>query len=272
MAGMSRAAAPVPTKRQLGERRVGCPAVQAKLYGIPASHPSLAAELMLRRKGIEYRRVDFPHWFHKAILRGLRFPGTTVPALVLDGRRVQTTRAIARALDAERPDPPLVPADPELRREAEAAEAWADEVLQEVGRRLVYWGLQRDRRAIDSYFVGARLVLPYGLLKPAGPVMVRVIARGLGATDVAVQADLAELPSMFDRIEAWIDAGVIGGKEPNVADYQIATALALILAHDDIRAAVADRPVAGLVQRVAPGYPGRTPPVFPAAWLAPLAR
>src|SRR4051812_49551287 len=97
----------------------------ATLYGIPASPPSYAAELMLARKGIEYKRVDLPQWFHRALLRGLRFRRATVPALVLDGRRVQTTRAIARALDDVRPDPPLVPADPERRAKVEEIEAWA---------------------------------------------------------------------------------------------------------------------------------------------------
>jgi glutathione S-transferase len=245
--------------------------VDVKLYGIPGSHPCLAAGLMLDRKGVAYRRTDLPHYFHKPILRALGFRGNTVPALVLDGRKVQTTRAIARALDAARPEPPLVPADPALRREVETAETWADEVLQPVGRRIVYWALQRAPRAIDSYYEGAQLVVPYRLVRPAGPVMVRVIGRALGATDAAVRADLAALPGMLTRIEGWIDDGVIGGAEPNVADFQVATGLAILLAHEDIRAAVAGRPSTLLADRVALGYPGRTPAVLPAEWLAPLA-
>jgi glutathione S-transferase len=78
----------------------------ATLYGIPASHPVYATTLMLRRKDVEYRRIDLPQWFHRPMLRLLRFPHTTVPALVLDGRRLQTTKAIARALDDLRPDRP----------------------------------------------------------------------------------------------------------------------------------------------------------------------
>ena len=41
------------------------------LYGIPASHPVYAAMLMLERKGVEYRRVDLPQWFHRGVLRQL---------------------------------------------------------------------------------------------------------------------------------------------------------------------------------------------------------
>ena len=90
----------------------------ATLYGIPASHPTYAATLMLERKGIEYKRIDLPQWFHRPLLRILRFHGTTVPALVLDGRRRQTTKAIARALDAERPEPRLVPTTRTSARES----------------------------------------------------------------------------------------------------------------------------------------------------------
>ena len=86
----------------------------ATLYGIPASHPVYATTLMLDRKGIEYKRIDLPQWFHRPLLRLLRFPGTTVRALVLDGRRIQTRKAIARALDAREPEPRLVPADPRV--------------------------------------------------------------------------------------------------------------------------------------------------------------
>jgi glutathione S-transferase len=244
--------------------------VPARLYAIPGSHPCVAAELMLARKGVEYRRTDFPHGFHRAIVRGLRFPAGTVPALVLDGRRIQTTPAIARALDELRPDPPLLPADPELRRAVEEAEAWADGDLQQMGRRLVYWALRRDPNSLPTYFQGANLVVPFAVLKPGAPLVVKALARALNAEDEPVRRDLEALPGALDRIEAWMEEGVIGGEEPNVADFQIAGALALILALDDIRAAVAERPAAALVQRVAPGYPGRTRPVFPAAWLEPL--
>jgi glutathione S-transferase len=104
--------------------------MRATLFGLPASHPTLAAELMLRHKGIDYRRIDFFPAVHRGILRALGFPGVTVPAVRLDGAKVQGTGRIALALDALVPDPPLFPADPERRRAVEEAEAWGDEVLQ----------------------------------------------------------------------------------------------------------------------------------------------
>jgi glutathione S-transferase len=83
--------------------------MNARLFTIPASHPSWAARLMLERKGISYKRVDLIAVMSKGILRAARFPGTTVPALILDGRRIQGTAAIAHELDRVVPEPPLYP-------------------------------------------------------------------------------------------------------------------------------------------------------------------
>jgi len=39
---------------------------------------------------------------------------------------------------------------------------------------------------------------------------------------------------------------------------------------DDLRPAIEQRPAAKLAERAAPRYPGRVPPILPAAWLEPL--
>ena len=83
--------------------------MRATVYGIPGSHPVKSAILMLDRKGIEHRVVQVPSVLCRPALRTMGFPGPTVPAVRVDGRRIQTTRAIARELDEIRPVPPLFP-------------------------------------------------------------------------------------------------------------------------------------------------------------------
>jgi glutathione S-transferase len=241
--------------------------MRARLYAIPASHPSYATELMLEQKGIEYSRVDLPQWFHRGLLRLLRFHGRTVPALVLDGRRVQTTRRIARVLDEVRPEPRLVPADPDLRAKVEALEQWVDEDLQQYDRRLVYWALPRHPEAVASYLEGSKLILPMFMVKPLAPAIIRILRRDHRATDAAVKADLSVLPAILDRLDQAIADGVIGGAEPNVADLQVATTIALMMSHADLHDYVASRPVGKLARRLAPDYPGHMPAAFPADWL-----
>jgi hypothetical protein len=62
------------------------------------------------------------------------------------------------------------------------------------------------------------------------------------------------------------------GEEPNAADYQIATAVRVFLAYDDLRHAAAGRPAADLAARLLPSYPEPIPSALPAQWLAPLSR
>src|SRR5690242_6129288 len=96
---------------------------------------------MLEIKGIDYRRVDLMPGLHPLGLRLARFRGGTVPALVIDGRRIQGSLTISRALEEMRPQPPLFPSDPELRARVEEAERWGDAELQPTPRRLFRWGV-----------------------------------------------------------------------------------------------------------------------------------
>lgn len=242
----------------------------ARLFVIPGSHPAMAARLMLEHKGIPYKRTDLVPVVSKAVVRAAGFPGVTVPALKIDGRRVQGSRAIARELDRAVPEPPLFPADPERRAEVEEAERFGDGVLQAPVRRILWNALHRDRAPLASYSEGARLGVPIGLAVKTAAPFVALSARFNEATDENVRADLAALPGMLERVDDWIAAGVLGGEEPNAADFQIAPSLRLIMSLDDLRPAVEGRPAAEMALRMAPDFPGRTPPVLPSSWLEPL--
>jgi glutathione S-transferase len=225
--------------------------------------------LMLDRKGIPYKRVDLMPVISKGLLRAMRFPGNTVPALKLDGERVQGSREIARELDRLRPEPPLFPADPDLRVKVEEAEAWGD-TFQQKPRRFSWWALKRDRAPMASYAEGARLGVPVGLAVKTGGPIVSAAARLNEATDENVRADLASLPADLDRIDQWIADGVMGGGEPNAADFQIAPSVRLAMTLDDLRPYIEQRPAGRLAMQVISDFPGRTPPVLPPEWLEPL--
>lgn len=237
---------------------------------LPASHPCIAVRLMLGHKGIEYRRVDLMPVISKVVLRGLGFPGVTVPAMKLDGRRVQGSREIAREIERLRPDPPLFPADPQQRAEVQEAERWGDEVLQPPLRQFLWFAMKKDRSPLRSYAEGARLGVPINLAVKTGGPLVALSARFNRADDAHVRRSLADFPALLDRVDAWIDSGVLGGTQLNAADFQIAASLRLAMTLDDLRPAIEARPAGELAKRVVPDYPGRTPPILPPAWLEPL--
>ncbi|MBA3867049.1 MAG: glutathione S-transferase N-terminal domain-containing protein [Solirubrobacterales bacterium] len=244
--------------------------MDARLFVIPASHPSVAAQLMLEHKGIAYKRTDLLPVISKGALRAVGFSGITVPALKIDGDKVQGSRQIARELDRLRPEPPLFPSDPEARAAVEEAERFGDEELQSPMRQILWWAIKRDKAPLRSYSEGAKLGLPISLaMKTAAPI-VALSARFNEADDEHVRQGLAELPAMLKKVDDWIAAGVLGGEQLNAADFQIAPSIGLAMTLDDLRPAIEGRPAGDLAKRVVPDYPGHTPPILPAAWLEPL--
>jgi glutathione S-transferase len=236
--------------------------MRATLFGVPASHPSLAAELMLQHKGIDYRRIDLVTAAHRGLLRALGFPGKTVPAIRLDGAKVQGTTGIALALDSLVPAPPLFPDDPERRAAVIEAEAWGNEVLQPVPRRLIWNALKHDRSSVRSYLEDANLGIPTGIAARTSAPIAAAARRFNRATDEAVARDLEALPGLIDRVDELVGEGVIGGPERNAADFQIATSVSLLLTMDDIRPRIDGRPAERLAREVVPHQPGRMPRVF----------
>lgn len=235
-----------------------------RLYVLRFSHPSIAARLMLEHARVEHELVELPMGLHRVLLKRRHgFPGITVPALILDDRKVQGSLAISRAIEARGPAGVLFPVDPQARARVEEAERWGEAELQPIPRRLFRWALARDpglrRRAARATGLPG---LAGAVLKP----LARRIARESGADDAAVRRDLELLPAHLDRVERWIAEGTIGGADRNAADFQIGTALAAMLAMEDLRPFVEARRSAELARRILPEYPGRLPAVVPPGW------
>jgi glutathione S-transferase len=235
---------------------------KATLFTVPASHPSLGAELMLQHKGVPYRRIDLITAAHRGLLRVLGFSGGTVPALRIAGRKVQGSREISAALDELVPERPLLPS--EAVREAER---WGDEVLQAVPRRIVWASLKRDRSTVRSYLEGAKLGIPVSLAALTAPPIIAAAARLNHATDGAIRQDLADLPGLLDHVDRLLASGVIGGPELNAADFQIGTSTALLATMADLQPLLAGRPALAHAHRVASGYPGHLARALPPTWL-----
>jgi glutathione S-transferase len=241
--------------------------VAITLYVIPASHPCLSAELMLGYKGVPYKRRDLVMAMHKPILRALGFDRATVPALKADGRKVQGSTEIARYLDEVSPDPPLFPADPDQRRAVEDAESWGDGQLQAVARRLALVAVAGDRTHLQDFLEGYKLGVPASVAaKTAGPAI--WMEQKIHKADAdACRADAGRVPELVDHVDGLIADGVIGGAEPNAADFQIASSVRLLMALDQLRPLIDGRPAGDLALKLVPDFRGRVPAGLPEDWI-----
>lgn len=251
------------------------PRVRAHLYGMKYSHPVLASKMALELTGIPYQAHDILPGLHRIGVRLHGFRGWTVPALQIGSRKVQGTLAIMRELDRLVPSAGLFPADLERRAAVEGVERLGHDELQPLARRVFHWAGARDNAArawIAHYVVGAPAPALAGYaLKP----VMSYFRRAVYEVDAAqVRADLARLSGLLDRVDEAIADGMIGGQAPNAADLQVLTSVRLLMAHEDVRPAIAPRPCGQAAQRLIPDYPrsgpDALPPVpaaFPPEWL-----
>ncbi len=242
-----------------------------KLYVIPGSHACRAAMLMLDHKQLAFDTVELPTGLHPGLVRLLGFSPEgahrsigrphrmlamvdqlgTVPALRLDGERTMTNYRIARVLDQVQPEPPLFPADRASRERVEEAERWGDEVFQMAARRTILSA------------TGNGHLLARGNVGRLGPLLFKNervrygAARMFGATTFAATPGaepqlLSAARGMFDKIDAWIAAGVLDGEQLNAADFMIAPSIALLEYHRDLHEEIAARPLGRMLEHVMP--------------------
>lgn len=234
--------------------------MKATLYTLPGSPNALIARLMLEHKGIAYRRVELIQGVHRLIIRLLGFPAGTVPALTIDGRRVQGSCNVSRALDELVPDPPLFPSDPDRRQAVEDAERWGEQTVQCLLRGFGVWMILRAPAAGTSFIDRGPLHhLPAPVAGALAVPFLRVQVRLNRTGDAAAHAALAEFGGVLERVDELVRAGVLGGEELTAADFQIAAHVRMLMCFDDFRHHVEGRPAGALALRVCPVLPGCVP-------------
>ena len=231
------------------------------LHVLPPSHPCMTVEAALKLKGLEYEKVSLSVPHNEEMERIYGSGNRTVPGMLVDGEPVHGSRPILDRLEQLAPDgPPLYPAD-----EVREAERWGDEELQDLGRRLPWGALHFRPEAMGNF--GGR-----GPLDAAGTDFAIRVARSMwkyhGISAERLASDLAGLPEKLDHVDALASDGVIGGEQPNAADFQIGATLRVLLTVGDLRPLMEGRAGEQIARRWFPDYAGDVPAgAFPIGWV-----
>jgi glutathione S-transferase len=205
------------------------------LWQISFSHYSEKVRWVLERKGVAHVRRSPPPGFHIAVALWLtRGAQKTLPVLELDGRAIGDSTAVIAALEARYPDPPVYPADPELRRRALELEDFFDENLGPQARLLPFNHLRSEPEMFAELAVQA---VPGPLAVAKGPIGAYArVYTGLrwGADDdEAAKTAEAGIIVALDRIEAELKRGegeFLVGEGLSVADITAASLCGPIVA------------------------------------------
>lgn len=235
------------------------------LHVLPPSHPCMTVEAGLRLKGLAYERVVLTPGLHVEEMQKIYGEGhSTVPGLLVAGEPVHGSRAILARLEQLVKAPALYPAP--RAEEIRQAEQWGDEELQDLGRRLPWGALHFRPEAMGTFGGGAPLD------GPGTDFAIRYVHsswRYHKITAARLHDDLAGLPEKLAHIDSLAERGVIGGEEPNAADFQIGATVRVLLTLADLQPLLLGRPAERIARRWFPDYAGEVPAgAFPAGWVA----
>ncbi|HTA05721.1 MAG TPA: glutathione S-transferase [Solirubrobacteraceae bacterium] len=231
------------------------------LHAVPPSHPCMTVAAALKHKGLEFERVDLPMTERIGLMEEIYGEGKSrVPAMLVDEEPVQGSRAILARLEELEPEPTLYPSE-----DVREAERWGDEQLQDLGRRLP-WGAMYFRPESMGTFGGGEPLDGPGT--DFAIKFVRATWRYHEITAARLHDDLAGLPAKVAHVEQLAADGVIGGEQPNAADFQIGATIRVLLPIGDLAPLLDGTAVKEIALRLFPSYPGGVPAgAYPAGWV-----
>lgn len=240
------------------------------LYMFRGSNACLTVQLLLDHAGVPYRTRLVPPGLHAGLVPLAGFRGRTVPAMRIGRERVLGSRAISHAVAERVPEAKLLPAGAAERRRVLEAEALG-EGLQKLARRVMYVLAQRDPSLLRPLVDQTYSMLP----GPARAAVVRALipaaSHGHAARADRIDEYVDEIATLLDRFDSLVEAGVVAGEHPNVADFQIAPNLALLALAHNLEPVLKARPAWRIAERVLSRYPLDVRAEVPASWVERLS-
>lgn len=245
--------------------------MDVELFRFPGSNACLSVERMLDHTGIEWREHRVRPIFHVATLKRHGFARRTVPAAIIDGTKVQGSRAICQYVAERRPKSGLLPTDPARRERVLAAEAKGEQ-LQNVVRRIFYVLAQRDRQVVMPVVNGSFGNWPRWGRAAFSRVLVPLASSGHAAKASRIDGYLDRAAGLLDDFDALVEEGVLGTNTPTIADFQIGPNLAALALDPEVAAVLQARPLWRIAEVASPTYSFETPIDVPSEWVTRMTR
>ena len=196
--------------------------------------------MALQAKGLSFREVEVTPGIGQISL--FRLSGQRqVPVLVDGDEVVSDSSAICRYLEALRPEPPLIPSDPQQRAQMQLIEDWADTTLAAAVRAALLQAAADDAQLRD-------VLLPDDVPSPVRQVMSGLPGGWLSSLgELLGQEQRASMLSSLCAVADGLDLnGCLVGDAISLADIAVGAQLSLLRFPASAGSSLAGRGVPGI--------------------------
>ncbi|HLO83523.1 MAG TPA: glutathione S-transferase family protein [Nostocaceae cyanobacterium] len=203
-----------------------------ELYQWELSQYSEKVRLILDYKGLEYRKIEVTPGIGQLEL--FRLTGQKQVPVLKDGSRyVVDSTEIAKYLDSEYPDRPLIPTEPKKRALTLLIEDWADESIGIKGRKAIFAAIAQDPNFRKSLLPNSTPDVFKNVLEGVPSDLFTALGFGVGFSPDVVSSAIASLKQDLEIVTQLLgDNPYLTGDEPTLADLTVAS-LSILLKFPD---------------------------------------
>ncbi|AFY36017.1 glutathione S-transferase family protein [Calothrix sp. PCC 7507] len=203
-----------------------------ELYQWELSQYSEKVRLILDYKGLEYRKIEVTPGIGQVEL--FRLTGQKQVPVLKDGNRyIADSTEIAKYLELNYPDRPLIPQDPKKRGLALLMEEWADESIGIKGRKALFSAISQDQNFRKSLLPTSTPDIFKNLVEGVPRDFLTILGFGVGFSPDVIKSAIADLKQDLEALTLILaDSPYLLGDEPSLADLAVA-GLSILLKFPD---------------------------------------
>lgn len=193
-----------------------------ELYQFELSQYSEKVRFILDYKGLDYRKVEVTPGIGQVDL--FRMTGQRQVPVLKDGSRfIVDSTEIAKYLDAQYPEKPLIPTDPKLRGLCLMMEEWADESIGTKGRKALFSAISQDKSFRTSLLPSSTPDIFKTLVGEVPNDFLNFLGSGVGYSTDTINRAIADLKQDLEALTLILaDSSYLCGEEPSLADFAVA--------------------------------------------------
>lgn len=193
-----------------------------QLYQFELSHHCEKIRLILDYKGLDYRKVEVTPGIGQLEL--YQMSGQRQVPVLKDGSQIVVdSTAIARYLERQYPNPPLIPTDPKQRGLCLLMEEWADESIALKSRKVAFGALSQDPDFRKSFLPVNTPDLVRSLVEAVPSDFLNILGLGVGASPSAVKTAKDAIEQDLEALSLLLtESPYLVTDRPTLADFAVA--------------------------------------------------